>query len=120
MARAVLIVDDDRAVRAIAAELLRDEGYRVAVADTAEGGLEALEQHGVDLVLLDHGVGQPDGCDFVGRARGLAAARPAILLWTAWPGAEAAAARMGADGALPKPVDLDALLDAVRRQIGGP
>ncbi|MDP9149692.1 MAG: response regulator [Myxococcota bacterium] len=50
----VLVVDDDKAIREIVAEVLRDEGYDVVC---AENGLEALielrKEHHPDLMLLD-------------------------------------------------------------------
>jgi response regulator RpfG family c-di-GMP phosphodiesterase len=50
----VLIVDDDRGVREVLSAVLREEGYRVRLADSAEGALEALRGDGeLPLVLCD-------------------------------------------------------------------
>jgi two-component system, cell cycle sensor histidine kinase and response regulator CckA len=57
----VLVVDDIRLARRIAARILSEEGYRVLEADGADEALEVLsEARGrVDLVLLD--VVMPNG-----------------------------------------------------------
>jgi response regulator RpfG family c-di-GMP phosphodiesterase len=50
----VLIVDDDRGVREVLSAVLREEGYRVRLADSAEAALEALRGDGeLPLVLCD-------------------------------------------------------------------
>jgi CheY-like chemotaxis protein len=60
---AVLVVDDDAGVQAIARSMLEDTGFRVL---TANGGLEALELFGslaaeIDAVLLDLTMPVTDG-----------------------------------------------------------
>ncbi len=49
----MLVVDDDAAVRAGLAKLLRAEGYQVAVEADAAGGLESIRLLKPDVVLLD-------------------------------------------------------------------
>jgi DNA-binding response OmpR family regulator len=59
----VLVVDDIRLARRIAARILSEEGYRVLEADGADEALEVLsEARGrVDLVLLDVVMPRGDG-----------------------------------------------------------
>jgi len=54
----ILVVDDESEIREGLELLLKGEGYGVASAETGQSGLEKLEQHPYDLLLLD--VSLPD------------------------------------------------------------
>jgi CheY-like chemotaxis protein len=50
----ILVVEDDQSIRELTAEVLREHGYRVAEAASAEQALSAFEASGlVDLLLTD-------------------------------------------------------------------
>jgi DNA-binding response OmpR family regulator len=49
----ILVVDDDGLVRHSVRLLLEQQGYRVLVAEDGNAALRAIDEHGVDLVLLD-------------------------------------------------------------------
>lgn len=51
--RSILIVDDDPLLRLIASEMLRGAGYDVAEAEDGDVAIRHLEQHAVDLAVLD-------------------------------------------------------------------
>ncbi len=61
----ILLVEDDPVSQLVAAELLRDDGHEVIVADNGEVALPILErssaQGGFDLVLVDHQMPRLDG-----------------------------------------------------------
>ncbi|WP_077037808.1 response regulator [Pelomonas sp. KK5] len=59
MSLSVLLVEDDRELRATLADSLRVEGYEVHAAASLADGLALLAHARVDLVLLD--LGLPDG-----------------------------------------------------------
>jgi class 3 adenylate cyclase len=61
----VLVVDDEAEVRAMLAEYLESHGYSVREADTARSMFAELEQHRVDVVLLDRTMPDGDGLQFV-------------------------------------------------------
>lgn len=117
----VLVVDDDLDAREMLLTLLVDEGYH-AVA--AEDGLEALHllrtvcHHAPGtpcLVLLDLRMPRLGGSEFR-RAQlsdPLVAGVP-IAVMSGAVDAEARATALGAIAVLPKPIDVDALLDVVR------
>ncbi|MBI5386313.1 MAG: PAS domain S-box protein [Verrucomicrobia bacterium] len=73
----LLVVEDDPAVQALVAEVLRKLGYQVT---TANSGVEALElwgrNQGVDLLLTD--IVMPGGVSGVALARRLREQRPAL------------------------------------------
>ncbi len=59
----VLIVDDEGNIRRSLRALLEAEGYRVRDAPSAEAGLEAVEEHAPDIVLLDLALPGMQGLD---------------------------------------------------------
>lgn len=61
----VLVVDDEAEVRAMLAEYLESRGYRVREAETARSMLAELEQHRIDVVLLDRTMPDGDGLQFI-------------------------------------------------------
>ena len=82
----VLVVDDERISRHIAARMLRELGLRVLEADGAEEALDVfrLSQHPLDLVLLDVVMPETDGVEL---AEQILAHRPGqrILFMSAHP-----------------------------------
>ena len=53
MSQSVLVVDDDPLIRDLVSTLLGDEGYLVHCATSGTEGLQALQEHRPDLVVLD-------------------------------------------------------------------
>jgi CheY-like chemotaxis protein len=74
---AVLVVDDDAAVRELTAETLRDLGYRTMVAENAEAALERLRgpEH-IDLIFSD--VVMPGGMNGLQLSREAQRLRPGL------------------------------------------
>lgn len=116
----VLVVDDERPIRDVIAEALRDSGYEVETAPNGAAALERLRRP-ADLVILDLMMPVMDATAFTQRLRlnPRCAEVPILLLTASYP-AEAAAARLGATACLTKPFRLDELLDTVERTIGSP
>src|SRR5438876_2280813 len=61
----ILVVDDESEIREGLELLLRGEGYGVSSAETGESGLEKLEQHPYDLLLLDVSLPDRNGLDML-------------------------------------------------------
>ncbi|HEV7385231.1 MAG TPA: response regulator, partial [Phenylobacterium sp.] len=57
----VLAVDDDELVLTNTAAMLEDLGHRVFVAPSAQGALEVLARHRVDVVITDYAMPQVTG-----------------------------------------------------------
>lgn len=111
----VLVVDDEPGVVALCRRMLTRAGYRVtAVTSTAEA-LEALEQPGVDLLLVDVRMPGMDGFELMRKAK---SALPdlAVVVMTGFGTVETAirALEEGASGLVLKPFDSN---EAVIRQI---
>jgi CheY-like chemotaxis protein len=111
----VLVVDDEEPIRLTVAEALEDEGYAVA---TAQNGAEALLQvrktapHGIVLDLM---MPVLDGWGFLEACRQeeLCANTPVLVISAYRKLAEAAPSELRVDQFLPKPFELDHLLEAV-------
>jgi CheY-like chemotaxis protein len=112
--RAILVIDDDAAIRATVADILEAEGYAVAVATNGLEGLHAVERALPMLVLLDMRMPVLDGWGF---ARALQARRiqVPILVMTAAQDARRWAQEVDAAGYIAKPFDLEDLVGAVER-----
>ena len=114
--RAVVVADDDAALRMLCRVNLEHEGYRVLEADCADELERVLASDDVSLVLLDIHLGADDG---VAVARVLRSARPdvAIAFFTGSAPVLSAATLALADGVLPKPFSLEQLSETVRRLV---
>lgn len=70
-AEMILVVDDDVHVRKTIERVLRRAGFAVLVASSGEGGLEAVRQEKIDLLLSDLVLPGIDGVEFGRQARAL-------------------------------------------------
>jgi CheY-like chemotaxis protein len=112
----VLVVEDELAIRTLLAEALADEGFEVRAAADGRDALAVLERWRPNVILLDLNMPIIDGWALRDelRRRPRLAGIPIIAL---------SAGRWGLDrligldavAFLPKPCDLDALIDAIRR-----
>src|SRR5690606_12770125 len=113
MARTVAIVEDDPAIRANYADMLRRHGYEVAAYGDRAAAMSAFRQRMPDLALLDIGLpGEPDGGFTLCRElRALSAAVPIIFLTARDSDFDVISGlRMGADDYLTKDAGLPHLL----------
>lgn len=121
--RAILLVEDEPAVRALvrAALAIRHDGYDLAEAST---GLDALEQALAcrpDLILLDVGLPGRDGFSVCGDLKQHpATAHVPIIMLTAMnqPADWQRATQAGADGYMAKPFSPRALLAMLDETLG--
>lgn len=112
----VLVVEDDAAIRGLLVTLLEAAGYVVTACSSAEHGLEALREETFDFVLTDYTLPNRTGAWLLQQAEseGLLDATPALVV-TAHPNPPGV---QGLD-VLRKPIDLDDLVDCVRRRLVG-
>lgn len=113
--RTVLIVDDDFDVRETLADVLRDEGYQVAVAVDGVDALEYLRANEAPaLILLDWMMPRMDGAQFrLEQQKDPKMASVPVVLLTADVRTSEKARSLNAEAYLKKPVKLEALLEAV-------
>lgn len=111
----ILVVEDDALLRAIVAEVLRDDGYVVEEAGDGRAALEAMRR-APDAVVLDLHMPHLDGLGFIRALRDRAqGCRVPLVVLSGATRADEAAAQLGADALVRKPFDLDDLLGAVGR-----
>src|SRR5437764_5950539 len=115
VSEAVLLVDDDAAIRRMLARTLVAEGYDVGVESGGGGALAVIERSAPDLVVLDIGLPDIDGLAVCRRLRGKGLALP-ILMLTARDAVSDRVAGLdgGADDYLVKPFAPEELLARVR------
>ena len=112
--RRILVIDDDAAVRATVAGLLRATGHVVTEADGGSAGLAQVAAGTVEVVVTDLGMPEMTGWDVARAIKARSPALPVILL-TGW-GEQTAADGPGGeavDRVLAKPVRLNDLLQAI-------
>jgi CheY-like chemotaxis protein len=115
---AVLLVEDDRDALDALAVILEDAGYEVL---RAGDGAEALGQLGdrqgrVNLILLDLMMPVMNGWDFRRKQKAIpAVAGIPVVLMSAGARLTAATGELDAVGYVSKPVEVDDLLDTVKR-----
>jgi two-component system response regulator AtoC len=114
----ILVVDDDRSIRRSLEKFLGDLGYAVSTAEDGPGGLAAIEQGGIDLVLLDLGLPGLDGLEVLGRLQGREGMPPVVVI-TARDDMRSTitATQRGAWDYLVKPLDIERLKISVRRAL---
>lgn len=104
----VLVVDDEPLIRDIVRALLEDEGYAVQCAEDGVEALAVVDGEPIDLVISDVVMPRLDGRTLAHRLRSRQHRLPVVLM-------SANRNDSGVPGVvlLPKPFDVDDLLDAV-------
>jgi DNA-binding NtrC family response regulator len=113
--KTILIVDDERAIRDSIKMILEYEKFDVAFAEDGIVALERLRDHAVEAVLLDIKMPGEDGLKVLRKIRQERPDLPVIMIsghGTIETAVEAT--RLGAYDFLPKPLDSDKLVIAVR------
>ena len=113
----LLVIDDDHDILLSLQDVLEVEGYHVITASSGREALEYLRQ-GLrpDLILLDLMMPEVSGWAFRAwqRADPALASIPVVVVSGQGLSAQQVS-QLGVAGYLPKPVDLDMLLDTVAR-----
>jgi DNA-binding NtrC family response regulator len=107
----VLLVEDDDSLRLLCRVNLELAGFRVREAPTLAEARAALLE-GPDVVLLDLHISGENAHPILEEAK-LVDPAPAVLLFSGTAEIDSAL-RSRADGAVPKPFEIDALIGAVR------
>ena len=112
--KCILIADDDSLVRGSLVAVLESEGY---VVDETHNGVEAVTratEHLPDLVLLDLNMPHWDGWTAFSQLDRVTPLLPVIVI-TARPNQYEKAVRLGVDAFMEKPLNIPALVRAVKR-----
>lgn len=109
----LLVVDDHEATRTVLARLLTKRGYEVT---TAASGAEAFKLAGCfrfDLVVMDHGLPDGDGCRYMKMIHRAHKLHGIALTANAYEADERKSRAAGFMHHLTKPVDVEKLCDVL-------
>ncbi|MEZ4401665.1 MAG: sigma-54 dependent transcriptional regulator [Kofleriaceae bacterium] len=114
----ILVIDDERGIRALVGDVLRRAGHQVEVAETASAGLAAVASRRFDLVLCDINLPDQDGVSLLPKLLDRDPA-PTVILITAYPSIDTAVRgmKLGARDYLGKPFSPDELRLVVGRAL---
>ena len=118
MSQRILIVEDDRINRKLFREILHANGYDTCEAESGQTGLEMASTDHPNLILMDIQLPGMDGLQAVGALkRNPATSAIPVLALTGYAiqGDRERILAGGFDDYLTKPVDIDHLLEAVRK-----
>ena len=65
----ILVVEDEPKIRSFMGTILETNGYKVVTADTCNQGILMFFSHCPDLIVLDLGLPDMDGLEFIKTAR---------------------------------------------------
>lgn len=112
----ILVAEDNAFVRMQIAKFLTDGGYRVMEANDGDEALTMLEQHDVDLAMVDVRMEPMDGFEFIRTIRGLDVTIPVVLVTgDSNPDLLEQANKWGVSAVLIKPVQKDRLIKTVEK-----
>jgi DNA-binding response OmpR family regulator len=113
--RRVLVIDDDLPLRGMLAAALRQHGFQVLLAGDGAEGQRALKIHKPDVILLDLAMPDVNGWDFLQRLRetGQLGKTPIIVVSAHLRIEPQAILEMGVSAILPKPFNLNELIDLI-------
>jgi signal transduction histidine kinase len=112
----VLLVDDEDHIRSVLCDSLASSGYDVDAAASGEDGLSRLSEKPADLMIVDLKMPGISGLEFAAQAAEIVPDGQIVIL-TGYGDMKSAieAMRSGAYDYLTKPVDLDRLLQTLRK-----
>src|SRR5439155_2588615 len=112
----VLVVDDEKNMRASLQTLLGDEGYSVKAVESAEEALHLIGHESYFMVITDAQLGGLNGYDFLARVRKEHPELPVLMITAyATPKLAVEVIKAGAIDYLSKPFEPEELLHAVAR-----
>jgi len=112
----LLVVDDEKNMRLTLETVLRDEGYDVRLAESAEGGLKLIASEEVFLIITDARLGGMSGYEFLKEVSRKNPNLPVLMITAyATPKLAVEAIKNGAVDYLGKPFEPGELLHAVSR-----
>ena len=116
----VLVVDDAEENRELIQLVLEDVGLEVSGAENGQVGADMAVAGGFDLVLMDMQMPVMDGYTATRLLRERGYERPIIALTAnAMKGFERKCLDAGCSGYLPKPIDIDHLIERLAEDLGG-
>lgn len=114
----ILLIEDDRAVAESLMDGLQRDGYDVQWQSTGQGGIDYIESHAVQLIILDVRLPDGTGFDWCRKMRQAGIHQPIIMLTVRSDEVDKILGlEMGADDYVTKPYSYRELLSRVKAQL---
>jgi two-component system KDP operon response regulator KdpE len=113
----ILVVEDELQIRRFVKSAFEAEGWQVTEAETAQRGLSDINARKPDVVVLDLGLPDLDGVDFIRAVRAWSTLPILVLSARAQESDKIAALDAGADDYLTKPFSTGELLARMRAML---
>lgn len=114
----ILVVDDSETIRQRVSGALENAGFATITAKDGIEGLVSIQQEAPAMVILDVNMPRMNGLDMLENLDLKTSGLPVLLLTTeVQPSLMARAKKAGARGWMVKPVNLDQLVETVRKVI---
>lgn len=113
----ILVVDDNSDIRAFVRLSLESEDFRVIEAADGDEALKRYEEERPNLIVLDIGIGQPDGVEVCRRIRKVSDVPIVVLTLQQNEIAEAMCLATGANDYITKPVSSTILALRIKNQL---
>ena len=110
----VLIVEDDRSILGFVQTILETNGYQVLTAERCQQGLLIFSSYTPDLVVLDLGLPDMDGCELIRQVRAFSTVPIIVLSARTEENDKVSALDLGANDYITKPFGTAELLARVR------
>ena len=118
MIKKILVVDDDPGILDAVSMILKDSGYQVGTEIKADKTYEKVANFKPDLILLDVLMSGNDGRTICENLKsGSDTKNIPIILTSAHPDVASYAKQYHADGFIPKPFEIDYLLECIEKQL---
>jgi two-component system KDP operon response regulator KdpE len=113
----ILVVEDDNNISSMIQTILETNGYQVLLAQKCQQGILMFTSHMPDLVLLDLGLPDMDGGEFIRSVRSSSVAPIIVLSARTEEGDKVSALDLGANDYITKPFGTAELLARVRASL---
>jgi len=116
--RRLLLIDDDEWVRDSLRLFFESEGCHIVTLETAEEGLDLIENQAFDIIIADYRLPGMNGFEFI-RSLARTQNNPLIILITAYGSEEIyeQAKSIGVHACIPKPFTSDSIEASLKRLI---
>jgi len=117
MSKRILIIDDERAIRASLRDILEYENYHVEEVENAVKALDILSNSSFDVIFCDIKMPKMDGLEFLEHSKSLTDAPIIMISGHGTVDTVVEALKKGAYDFIEKPLDLNRLLVSVRNAL---
>jgi len=112
----ILVLDDDPDIGTMIKMMLEYKGYRVIVSDRADLAQQALNDGGVDLIIMDMLLSGVNGTDLcIDLKKNPSTSHIPVIMISAHPNAKEICLQAGADEFISKPFDMNDILSKIDR-----